>query len=205
MTAWTLITGFGDSAVMLPAALAIALWLAAGGAWRQALVWLVAFGAGTALVAATKIAFMGWGVGNASLDFTGISGHTTLATAVILTALHLLSRGLPRAHRLGLLVAGSVSALAVGLSRLALDAHSVSEVLAGLVIGSLVAGGFAAGSRRLPAPNLAPGVMIAALALVCLTLHGHQANSQELITRLALYLSGHGEAYTRALYAAGMA
>ena len=205
MMAWTLITGFGDSAVMLPAAVAIALWLAAGGAWRTTFVWLVTFGAGAALVAATKIAFLGWGIGSARLDFTGISGHTTLATAVTLTAIHLLSRGLPRPYRLALLAVGLAGALAVGLSRLAVQAHSFSEVCAGLVIGGLVAGGFVAASRHLPGPRLTPGVMVAALAVVCLTMHGHQAGSQALITRLALFLSGHGEAYTRALYAAGIA
>ena len=62
-----------------------------------------------------------------------------------------------------------------------------------------------AASRHLPGPRLTPGVMVAALAVVCLTMHGHQAGSQALITRLALFLSGHGEAYTRALYAAGIA
>jgi membrane-associated phospholipid phosphatase len=205
MTAWTLITNFGDSAVMLPAALTIALWLAAGGAWRATLAWGVAFGSGAALVALTKLAFLGWGVGSARLDFTGISGHTTLTTAVTLTAIHLLTRGLPRSLRLGLLAAGLAGALAVGLSRLALEAHSLSEVAAGLAIGGLVAGSFVAATRHLAAPRLAPGVMVAALAVVCLAMHGHQAASQELITRLALFLSGHGEAYTRALYSAGIA
>jgi membrane-associated phospholipid phosphatase len=205
MATWVLITGFGDSAVMLPAAITIALWLAAGGAWRATLAWLLAFGTGAALVAATKIAFLGWGIGIAQWDFTGISGHTMLATSVTLAAIHLLTAGLPRPYRLGLMAIGLVGALAVGISRLALDAHSPSEVCTGLLIGGLVASGFAMASRRLPGPRLAPGVMAAALAVVCLVLHGHQAGSQELITRLALYLSGHGEAYTRALYAAGIA
>ena len=47
--------------------------------------------------------------------------------------------------------------------------------------------------------------MVAALAVVWLTMHGHRAGSRQLITHLALFLSGHGEAYTRALYAAGIA
>ena len=50
------------------------------------------------------------------------------------------------------------------------------------MIGGLVAGGFVAASRHLPGPRLAPGVMIAALAIVCLTMHGHRAGSQQLIT-----------------------
>lgn len=201
MTSWTLITNFGDSAVMLPAAITIALWLAAGGAWRAMLLWLVTFGGGAFLVVVTKIAFLGWGIGIPRLDFTGISGHTMLATSVTLTAIHLLSRGLPRTHRLILMVLGLTGALTVGLSRLALEAHSVSEVCAGLLIGGLVAGGFMLSSRQSATPRLAPGVMIAALAIICVTMHGHQAGAQGLIERLSLYLSGHSEAYTRALYA----
>ncbi len=201
MTSWNLITDFGDSAVMLPAAVTIALWLFAGGAWRSMILWLGAFGLGATLVVATKIAFLGWGIGSPALNFTGISGHTMLATAVTLTAIHLLSRGARRSYRLALMAVGLAGALAVGISRLALDAHSVSEVCAGLLIGGLVAGGFALTSRRLRAPDLAPGVMIATLALVCLAMHGHQAGAQGLIERVSLYLSGHGEAYTRAIYA----
>jgi len=205
MMSWTLITNFGDSAVMLPAAVAIALWLAAGGAWRATIVWLATFGLGAVLVAGTKIAFLGWGIGSAWLDFTGASGHTMLATSVGLTAIHLLSRGLPRPHRLGLAAIALAGALTIGVSRLALDCHSISEVCAGLLIGSLVAGTFVVLTRRLPEPDLAPGVMIAALAVICLMMHGHQAGSQGLIERVALQLSGHSKIFTRALYDAGIA
>lgn len=201
MTPWQLITDFGDSAVMLPAAATIALWLAAGGAWRAMIVWLGSFGLGAASVIGTKIAFLGWGIGSAWLNFTGISGHTMLATSVTLTAIHLLSRGLAQRHRLALMAIGLTGALAVGISRLALDAHSISEVCSGLVIGGLVAGGFVLASRRLAAPDLAPGLMIASLAIVCVAMHGQQAGAQGFIERLSLYLSGHGEAYTRAIYA----
>jgi len=198
---WTLITDFGDSAVMLPAAATIALWLGAGGAWRAMAAWLLSFGLGAAAVVGTKIAFLGWGIGIAALNFTGISGHTMLATAVTLTAIHLLSMGAPRPLRLALMAAGLAGALAIGISRLALDAHSLSEVCSGLIIGGLVAGGFALASRRLAAPVLAPGLMLASLAIVCIAMHGHQAGAQGLIERVSLYLSGHGQAYTRAIYA----
>ena len=201
MTSWSLITDFGDSAVMLPAAATIALWLGAGGAWRAMGAWLVSFGLGAALVVGTKIAFMGWGIGIATLNFTGISGHTMLTTAVTLTAIHLLTTGLPRQLRLALMAVGLAGALAVGISRLALDAHSVSEVCSGLIIGGLVAGGFALASRRLAIPMLAPGLMLASLAIVCIAMHGHQAGAQGLIERVSLYLSGHGQPYTRAIYA----
>jgi membrane-associated phospholipid phosphatase len=186
---------------MIPAAVTIALWLAVGGACRAAFVWLTAFGTGVVLVALTKIAFMGWGVGSAQLDFTGISGHTMMATSVTLTAAYLLSRGLPRRHRRVLTAIGLTGTLGIALSRLALEAHSVSEVCAGLAIGALVTAGFVRGTRQLAPPQLAPDLMAAVLAIVCVAMHGHEAGTQGMIARLALYLSGHGEIYTRAIYA----
>jgi membrane-associated phospholipid phosphatase len=203
MTPWILITNFGDSAVMMPAAVTIALWLAASGAWRASLAWLVAFGTGSALVMVTKIAFMGWGIGSARLDFTGISGHTMLATSISLTAVFLVTRGLDRPYRLGLMAVGLAAAMTVAKSRLALEAHSTSEVCAGLLIGILVATGFAAASRPLPRPKLGRSVMVAALLLIGLFTHGHQAGAQGMIVQLSLYLSGHEEVYTRALFSAG--
>lgn len=201
MHPWHFITNFGDSAVMLPAALTIGVWLIAGGAWRATLIWLAAFGLGAALVIGTKVAFMGWGVGIASLNFTGVSGHTMLATSVTLTAVYLLSLGLPQAYRLGLMAAALLVPLTVGISRLVLNAHSPSEVLSGLLIGGLVAASFVLATRREPAPRLPPGVMVIALAVVCGLMHGHEAGAQGMIEHLSLYLSGHGTAYTRALYA----
>jgi hypothetical protein len=144
---------------------------------------------------------MGWGIGIASLNFTGISGHTMLSTSVSLTAIYLLSRGLPQAYRLGLMAAGVLIPLVIGLSRLVLNAHSPSEVVAGLLVGGLVAGSFALATRELPPPRLPSGIMVAALLVACGVTHGHQAGAQGMIEHLSLYLSGHGAPYTRALYA----
>jgi hypothetical protein len=47
--------------------------------------------------------------------------------------------------------------------------------------------------------------MVAAIVAVAFIMHGHVAGSQDLLARLALSLSGHTEAYYRALYAAGTA
>jgi membrane-associated phospholipid phosphatase len=205
VTSWTTITDFGDSAVMLPAATMIGLWLLGGGAWRATGIWLALFGAGAAVVAATKIAFLGWGLGSAALDFTGISGHTMLGTAVTLTALHLLSRDLPGRRRIALMAAGLGVSFTIGISRIALEYHSPTEVIAGLIVGSLVAAGFASAARPLPEPELPRSIMVAALVGVALVMHGHAAGSQDLLARLALYLSGHTATYTRALYAVGVA
>ena len=72
---WQLISFFGDSTVLLPnsAALFIVLMLCKTSrllAWQ----WSLLFGITGAIVCASKLAFMGWGLGIRELDYTGFSG-----------------------------------------------------------------------------------------------------------------------------------
>src|SRR4051812_17523224 len=83
MLTWLHITRLGDFTLMSLTAFAIAAWLFAGGEKRAALWWSVLFGAGTGVVIVTKMAFIGWGIGIRSLDFTGFSGHAMRAAAVM--------------------------------------------------------------------------------------------------------------------------
>jgi hypothetical protein len=53
---WHSLTWFGDSGFLLPAALWIAVWLGIRSATRpSALLWLVLFGVGGSLIAASKV------------------------------------------------------------------------------------------------------------------------------------------------------
>ena len=72
MLSWVGLTDFGDSAAMLPAAALIALWLAAGRAWRRMVLGCCGFAVLSLLVALSKLAFLGWGIGQSeAIDFTG--------------------------------------------------------------------------------------------------------------------------------------
>src|SRR5258706_5490668 len=90
MISWMKITSLADTAAMAPTAMAIAAWLVVGRMRRMAAWWCLLFGAGADLVVATKMAFIGWGVGVRSLDFTGLSGHSMCATAIIPLLFYLL-------------------------------------------------------------------------------------------------------------------
>jgi hypothetical protein len=73
---------FGDSTVLLPSAAAVFMVLFLRRPSRQiAWQWGLLFGITGAIVSASKLAFMGWGIGIRELDFTGFSGHTALSTA----------------------------------------------------------------------------------------------------------------------------
>jgi membrane-associated phospholipid phosphatase len=202
---WGLISAFGGAGVMLPVAAAMALWIGLGHTRRGAVAWLACLAIGIALVVITKIAFLGWGIGIRSLDFTGVSGHSMLATAVVPAAAFLSIRGAPGWMRAIGVLAGLAAGVAVGVSRVALDAHSVSEVVAGCAIGAVVALSWIAWTAlREPSHGapISPWLIAASLAALAISLHGYRAPTQRWVTHIALNLSGHDRPFVRARWKA---
>jgi membrane-associated phospholipid phosphatase len=205
-SAWLLFSRLGEAQLLLPAA-AVLLWLlvrerkaatgAAGASQRGlALQWLLRLATAAVLTTASKLAFIGWGLGSAALDFTGVSGHTAFATA---TYPLLMAAAVPATWPLARQAAALVGlglGLAVGLSRLMVDAHTVSEVVAGVLVGGW------AGVLALRLGTLRPHFSAALAPLIGLWFVGGSAyappsQSHALVTRLALTLSGHSKPYTR--------
>jgi hypothetical protein len=134
---WQWVSFFGDSTVLLPSAAAVFMVLFLRRPSRQiAWQWGLLFGITGAIVSASKLAFMGWGIGIRELDFTGFSGHTALSTAFWPIFLWLLCARGSVALRRTAMVMGYLLAGLVGYSRLAIHAHSPSEVIAGLLLGA---------------------------------------------------------------------
>lgn len=137
---WMHVTALGDSAVTLPCIGLIALWLAwaaptRGLAWR----WLLLVAGVAAVVTASKLAFMVWGLSLPGLDFTGLSGHAAMSALVWPALLALLAGRGGGAWRLCGALLGALLAVAVACSRVALHAHSVSEVVLGCALGAAFA------------------------------------------------------------------
>jgi membrane-associated phospholipid phosphatase len=198
---WLLITRLGEAQILLPLALLTVgslLWRPKGtNARALALGWLALFGAAISITTASKIAFMGWGVGWAALDFTGVSGHSMFAAAVYpMVAGTLASRWAPD-KRDAAIVAGFALALLIGLSRLAIRVHSPSEVVAGLLLGGMASAlplawaGIARGSIS----PLVPALVAVWLAVMPVT--APASNTHSLVTRMSLMLSGRSEPFTR--------
>ena len=198
---WALITHLGNSVLLLSAALIMALWLAAGRAWRLSSFWLVTLGSAAFLVLTTKIAFLGWGIGIQTLDFTGISGHAMLSMAVIPTLAALLTFRTPAKIASTAIFLSFVVSVAVGLSRLALGAHSLSEVMTGWVVGMLVTLPAIYHLSRVTKPLPSPWPLMLAVFLLLTTTaprDGQQGpETHGLIVNLALWASGQSEPFTR--------
>lgn len=136
-------------------------------ATRAVLRWWAAVAGVCLLVAASKIAFYGWGTGVRAWDLTCFSGHTALSLAVWPVVLMLLAPQDRPGWRATAALAGTAFAGLIGYSRIPLGAHPVSEVIAGLLLGGLGAAlGLRAMWRRslhgtfLPAIVLAIGVSV---------------------------------------------
>jgi hypothetical protein len=182
---------------MMPGAALCLLWLLMGRARRLAALWCLLLGTGLLLVAASKIAFIGWGIGIPELDFTGISGHAMRAAAIMPVMLFMpAQKARPSLRCLGV-IAGIAFGLAVGVSRVKLHAHSVSEVTAGCILGAAISLTFigmlvSAGQVRLP--KLAPAL---ALLLVIPASTAAPAPTEQWLQRVALSLSGHDRPFVR--------
>ena len=195
---WLRLTAFGDILVTLPAAAAIVLWLLSGQAWRLATWWLVLFLGATGLVVLTKIAFIGWGIGIRSWDFTGISGHAMRAAAVMPVIGYLgFHQARLKFQSVGIWL-GIVIALMISVSRVVVHAHSVSEAAIGALLGTAVSLVFIRIARTADKPVVNRWLITATLAGLFLMAAGEPAPTQKMLTKVALALSGHQRPFTRA-------
>lgn len=160
---WNQVTDLGDSAVLLPLALMLFAWVWSTAETKYALAWAVAFGSTGALVCASKLAYLGWGLGIPHWDFRGFSGHTALSTLAYPALLWLLLNPQRDWHRRATLGVGLALGGLIGWSRIEVHAHTVSEVVSGFVLGG--AGAAVLVNQWRTMPRL-PGVVLPVSTLV---------------------------------------
>ncbi|MBB4865232.1 membrane-associated phospholipid phosphatase [Pseudomonas nitritireducens] len=194
-----MITRLGDSSLLAPAAAFVFCWLLYRRESAKAALWALLFGFSTALVVASKLAFMGWGIGIPNLDFTGISGHSMMAGAVLPT----LAAQLFTSRRASLAAAAlaAVVAILVGVSRLEINVHSPAEVYAGLALGLGTSAAFL-GSTRASLPVFNPALLVLVLALsLGQTVTGVRAPTHQLLERIAAHLADRDQPFQRGQWA----
>lgn len=195
---WYGISRLGEALILLPAALALSVWLAQRArGQRMAVQWLTLVAVAAVLTTATKVAFIGWGVGSATFNFTGISGHAMFATAVYPLLLRTLVSTSPVYWHRASVMLGYLLALLIGISRVKIGAHSWSEVFSGWLVGgaaSAIALTLARVPRTAPPRWLMAGVLAWFIAMPA----GAPASpTHGWVTSLALAMSGRDVPYTR--------
>lgn len=195
MISWMHIIDIGHTAVMMPAAGAIAAWLIVGKAWKAAMSWCLILALGLGLVAWSKIAFLGWGLEIQSIGFQALSGHAWRATTVIPVFFFVMLHRTPRAWRIGGALAGAAFALGLGTLLVIFDFHTVSEVLASTVLGLTAAYAFIRIDMTCPASRTSPwAAPVTALTFIAICGLEPSALNRRLVD-VALYVSGRDEAY----------
>lgn len=202
---WHWLTFLGDSMLLLPcAAIIVILLLWKADTRRTCWQWLLLFGGASAVVVVSKLAFLGWGIGSEAYDFTGFSGHSAMSASIWPVMLWILANRASRGMHIAAVAAGYLLAAVVGLSRIILHAHSVSEVMAGLLLGYAISTSFLLlqYSRNTRLNRLSYGqltaVLVLPLVLITQGMQGKKAPTQNLLEQIALEIAPIQHVYTRA-------
>ncbi|MGB9096405.1 phosphatase PAP2 family protein [Erwinia sp.] len=194
-----ILTYFGDSMLLIPTAVIMAILITWKNSDRRAVwYWALAFCAAGAIVSLSKIAFLGYGIGSARYNFTGFSGHSAMSATLWPVMLWLLSGRFKPAWRTCAVVVGYLIPLMVGASRLVLNYHSTSEVIAGLILGFTLSTAFLVSQRRSELQGFSTAQLCLALLLPLLLMsHGRIATTQQFLQRLSVQIAGVDHAWTR--------
>lgn len=193
-----ILTYFGDSMLLIPTAAIMALLFHRKSDNKYtAWYWLLAFCTAGAIVSLSKIAFLGFGLGSARFNFTGFSGHSAMSATLWPVMFWLLTARLS-AWRGAAIAVGYLIPLMVGVSRLVLNYHSVSEVIAGLTLGYTLSTLFLIGQRHTRLRGFTLWQLSIALLLPLLLIgHGRIATTQQFLQRLSVQIAGIDHAWTR--------
>ncbi|AFP84416.1 phosphatase PAP2 family protein [secondary endosymbiont of Ctenarytaina eucalypti] len=198
---WHWVTFFGDSMLLLPCAGVIMVMLLLKADTRQSCwQWLMLFSLTGATVVVSKLAFMGWGIGSSTYDFTGFSGHSALSASIWPIILWILFRRARPIPRISMVVIGYLLAMIIGLSRVIIQAHSASEILSGLALGYVMSTRFLlmqhAQNASLCSLTNSQIAVILILSLL-LVVQGKKAPTQNLLEKIALNVAPVKKVYTR--------
>jgi hypothetical protein len=195
MMPWMRIIDIGHTAVMLPTAGAIAVWLISGRAWKLALCWCLIFAAGLGLVALSKIAYLGWGLELPSIGFKALSGHAWRAMAVIPVLFFVLLQGAPASWRNGAFALGVALSIGLGVLLVIYRFHTASEVIASSVFGVAAGLVFMRFANILPGPSVDRSA-VAVSVLTFIVIWGLKPSTvNHRLVDVALYLSGRDHPY----------
>lgn len=191
----------GSSPLLIPAGLCLIAWMWIGGAKRMAATWVLFYSMGLAIVAASKMAYIGWGLEIAAIDFQGFSGHAMRSASVAPIFLYLVLHDDRRSVRIAGILAGLLFGALMAYAVCVYDTHSASESVAGFLLGAATSLGFIRASAPFAKPVLdrsrAALVSFGGITLISATLGMGYDPTYRWLEHAALYLSGNDKPYSR--------
>ncbi|TCZ60925.1 phosphatase PAP2 family protein [Roseicella aquatilis] len=183
------LTDFADLGLVLPLAGMVALALVALGRGRDALAWSAAVAGTLGATLLLKLAVFVWTGHHGGPGLASPSGHAAAGAVVYAGLLVLLGARL--APRLPLaLLAGAGFGLLFGGTRIALEVHSLEDVLAGTAVGAAgtLCLAWLAGPARPAAPARSRAVLAVVALIGMLAFHGHRLPAEQEIRAIAAEL-----------------
>jgi hypothetical protein len=185
---WTFVTDLGDSAVTIPLAGLILLFLLIAREWQIARAWVVTVVGCAVVISALKLLFGACGQHFALADIVSPSGHTAMSVPIYLSFALLLGGGTTKRVAGAIYLGGAALVVGIGASRIVLRTHDLAEVFLGFAVGLPGHACFRwmlAGRRTVTVPVIP--MAIGALVVVA-ALHGTRWRVEERLSHIATWL-----------------
>jgi membrane-associated phospholipid phosphatase len=183
VSVWDFVTDFGDSAVTVPLALLVFVFLWAAAARRIALGWAVATGGCAVTMGALKVLFTACGPEIA--DITSPSGHTAMSVVVYGALATLIGARLRSERRRIVSITAGVAIVGISLSRWVLRDHTAAEITVGFGVGTAALVLFRIWLGRDGAPPLPLKWLALSAACLVAIMHGIRWKVEPTVHRLA--------------------
>lgn len=183
-----LITDFGDAALLVPASAMLLAYLLYVRSARTAGIWAVTLALCACLTVFAKLALYTCGSEFSFADLRSPSGHTSVSVTFYGCCALMMSADKERSTRLLLIAGSAIIAVAIAMSRVVLEAHTVADVVAGFSIGAFCVAWFASRYFTEPSSPLPWELAAAALAVVALAAHGSHWTVEATLAHVARLL-----------------
>jgi membrane-associated phospholipid phosphatase len=187
------LTNFGESTVVFSTAMAISGWFWLSHQRQLAALWLLAIGGCAVSMVVLKLIFLTCGHLVLDGSLRTPSGHSSMAALFYGAAALTVERILPTAarHRTLMTAGAFIFALLIAFSRIVIHAHSLSEVVTGLLVGFVWLCCFALMLGRVRASVQMPPTFVLCLlatlygGLLALTMLGEHMTVEGLLNHVA--------------------
>ena len=135
---WWRITLLGEPTMLIPVSIVVVLWLWFSCTPRIALAVGGFLALGGVLLTAQKLLYYVGGFSLTSIRLYSVSGHSLAASYIYGSLIVMIARNWPRSLRYGAWVVVAVLVLAIGVSRVVVTDHRMSEAVIGLALGIIL-------------------------------------------------------------------
>ncbi len=185
---WLFLTDFGDTAVTVPLAIVMTVFLIAVRQLRLAIAWALVIVGCAGAVGALKLGLRICGHPWDGSALSSPSGHTAMSIAVYGGIAILVGSTLNRAAGAALVAAALIFTIAIALSRTIVGYHSPIEVVVGIGVGIAALAAMTAVTAHFRPARLPLAWLVAGALVVFVLFHGTRWPAEQAVYRLARWL-----------------